>query len=176
MKELKKIKYQGRISNCVPRSGLQVELIKVSGRFFFQKHPPPPKKLLFSSLIKINETPQNEFFLSPPLINHHLQLNSTKFNTLPLTSTYSPASPNPTHPTYNFQQQPWHYQAMAPKHTSSNSSNNCYGEVIARHANILASCYVVDADTTFLKGFHYSTTGADGKRIPFLCYTKHASY
>lgn len=52
---------------------------------------------------------------------------------------------------------------MAPMKTlNSNYSSSNYGENIARQANVLASCYVVDA-TASLKGFHYCTTLAAGK-------------
>jgi hypothetical protein len=51
---------------------------------------------------------------------------------------------------------------MAPmKSPKSNHSSN-YGEDIARQANILASCYVVDSSTASLKGLHYCTTGLTG--------------
>ncbi|KAK7744540.1 hypothetical protein SLS53_003425 [Cytospora paraplurivora] len=40
-----------------------------------------------------------------------------------------------------------------------------YGEDIVRQANVLASCYVVDA-TASLKGLHYCTTGAAGLPSP----------
>jgi hypothetical protein len=53
---------------------------------------------------------------------------------------------------------------MAPLQMKNNNySSNCGGEDFARRAVILASAYVVDASSTALKGFHYSTTGADGK-------------
>lgn len=52
---------------------------------------------------------------------------------------------------------------MAPmKHSSNNRSSSNYGEGIVRQANILASCYVVDASAGSLKGLHYCTTGATG--------------
>jgi len=44
---------------------------------------------------------------------------------------------------------------------NSYSSNHC-GEDIARQANILASCYLVDQSTASLKGLHYCTTGVTG--------------
>lgn len=51
---------------------------------------------------------------------------------------------------------------MAPmKSPKSNHSSN-YGEGIVRQADILASCYVVDAATASLKGLHYCTTGLTG--------------
>lgn len=52
---------------------------------------------------------------------------------------------------------------MAPiKQSNNNSSSSNYGEGIVRQANILASCYIVDAVTASLKGLHYCTTGAAG--------------
>lgn len=52
---------------------------------------------------------------------------------------------------------------MAPMKTlNSNHSSSNYGENIARQANVLASCYIVDAAAS-LKGFHYCTTLAAGK-------------
>ncbi|KAI0471430.1 hypothetical protein F4859DRAFT_485634 [Xylaria cf. heliscus] len=52
---------------------------------------------------------------------------------------------------------------MAPmKNSNSSSSSNCYGEDVARKANVLASCYLVDSAAS-LKGLHYCTTGAAGK-------------
>lgn len=57
---------------------------------------------------------------------------------------------------------PWHPNTMAPmKSPKSNHSSN-YGEGIVRQADILASCYVVDAATASLKGLHYCTTGLTG--------------
>lgn len=51
---------------------------------------------------------------------------------------------------------------MAPMKTiNSNYSSSNYGEDIARQANVLASCYVVDAAGS-LKGLHYCTTLAAG--------------
>jgi len=32
----------------------------------------------------------------------------------------------------------------------------------ASRANVMASCYAVDATSTTLQGFHYSSTGAGG--------------
>ncbi|KAI0451040.1 ornithine decarboxylase antizyme-domain-containing protein [Xylaria acuta] len=55
---------------------------------------------------------------------------------------------------------------MAPmKNSNSSSSSNCYGEDVARKANVLASCYLVDSAAS-LKGLHYCTTGAAGNGIP----------
>lgn len=51
---------------------------------------------------------------------------------------------------------------MAPMKTiNSNQSSSNYGEDMARQANVLASCYVVDAAGS-LKGLHYCTTLAAG--------------
>lgn len=47
----------------------------------------------------------------------------------------------------------------SPKHNHSSSNS---GEGIVREANILASCYIVDAATASLKGLHYCTTGLTG--------------
>ena len=73
------------------------------------------------------------------------------------------------------QQQPWRTQAMAriTSNHLSNSSNkhdhyeqeHYYDAIMmdeAARANILASCYTVDASSQMLQGFHYSTTGAGG--------------
>ncbi|KAI0972319.1 ornithine decarboxylase antizyme-domain-containing protein [Xylaria arbuscula] len=55
---------------------------------------------------------------------------------------------------------------MAPmKNSNSSISSNCYGEDVARKANVLASCYLVDSAAS-LKGLHYSTTGAAGLPSP----------
>ncbi|PSR75948.1 ornithine decarboxylase antizyme-domain-containing protein [Coniella lustricola] len=56
---------------------------------------------------------------------------------------------------------------MAPMKTlnQSNQYNSRYGEDVARQANVLASCYVVDAAGS-LKGLHYCTTLAAGAGIP----------
>ncbi|KAI0811501.1 ornithine decarboxylase antizyme-domain-containing protein [Xylaria sp. FL0064] len=55
---------------------------------------------------------------------------------------------------------------MAPmKNSDSSSSSNCYGEDVARQANVLASCYLVDSAAS-LKGLHYCTTGAAGLPSP----------
>lgn len=58
---------------------------------------------------------------------------------------------------------------MAPMKTmNSNYSSSNYGESVDRQANVLASCYVVNAGAS-LKGFHYCTTLAAGKnKDPFL--------
>lgn len=51
---------------------------------------------------------------------------------------------------------------MAPMKTlNSNQSSSNYGEDMVRQANVLASCYVVDAAGS-LKGLHYCTTLAAG--------------
>jgi hypothetical protein len=61
--------------------------------------------------------------------------------------------------------QSWQLSTMAPTKTNnSSSSNNRNGEALVRRANVLASCYVVDS-SALLKGFHYSTTGADGSYL-----------
>ncbi|KAJ4421454.1 hypothetical protein N0V82_003718 [Gnomoniopsis sp. IMI 355080] len=55
---------------------------------------------------------------------------------------------------------------MAPMKTlNSNYSSSNHGENIARQANVLASCYIVDAAAS-LKGFHYCTTLAGPSGIP----------
>lgn len=46
------------------------------------------------------------------------------------------------------------------KNSMNNYSSN-YGEDVVRTANVLASCYLVDAAGS-LKGLHYCTTGAAG--------------
>ena len=57
---------------------------------------------------------------------------------------------------------------MAPmKHESNSNCSSNYGEVVARQVNVLASCYIVDPSAS-LKGLHYCTTGAAGKKSP-LC-------
>ena len=51
---------------------------------------------------------------------------------------------------------------MAPiKTLSNNYSSSNYGENVARQANVLASCYLVDSAGS-LKGLHYCTTGVTG--------------
>lgn len=51
---------------------------------------------------------------------------------------------------------------MAPMKTlNSNYSSSNYGEDVVHQANVLASCYVVDAAGS-LKGLHYCTTLAAG--------------
>ncbi|KAI0535327.1 ornithine decarboxylase antizyme-domain-containing protein [Xylaria digitata] len=54
---------------------------------------------------------------------------------------------------------------MAPMKNSNSSSSNCYGEDVARQANVLASCYLVDSAAS-LKGLHYCTTGVAGLPSP----------
>ncbi|SPQ20806.1 4941fb3c-8cb1-4cb4-b2de-a474e312d291 [Thermothielavioides terrestris] len=52
---------------------------------------------------------------------------------------------------------------MAPiKSPKSNSSSSSHGEGVARRADILASCYLVESATASLKGLHYCTTGLAG--------------
>ena len=64
--------------------------------------------------------------------------------------------------------QPWQKSiAMAPNTNNNHGSSNRNGEVVGRQANVLASCYVVDASSR-LTGFHYSTTGAGGAYTLFL--------
>lgn len=66
-------------------------------------------------------------------------------------------------PHYFFKRTPWHPVTMAPmKSPKSSYSSSNYGEDIVRQANILASCYVVDASMASLKGLHYCTTGLAG--------------
>ncbi|KAK1756715.1 ornithine decarboxylase antizyme-domain-containing protein [Echria macrotheca] len=58
---------------------------------------------------------------------------------------------------------------MAPtKPVDNNHSSNHYGEDVARKANILASCYLVDSSAASLKGLHYCTTGVTGAECPPL--------
>ncbi|TGJ80348.1 hypothetical protein E0Z10_g8406 [Xylaria hypoxylon] len=54
---------------------------------------------------------------------------------------------------------------MAPMKNNNSSSSNCSGEDVARKANVLASCYLVDSAAS-LKGLHYCTTGAAGLPSP----------
>ncbi|KAK8116228.1 hypothetical protein PG984_012730 [Apiospora sp. TS-2023a] len=58
---------------------------------------------------------------------------------------------------------------MAPmKNDSNNNLSSNYGEAVARQANVLASCYLVDPSAS-LKGMHYCTTvaaGAEWSTIP----------
>ncbi|KAH8670843.1 ornithine decarboxylase antizyme-domain-containing protein [Xylariales sp. PMI_506] len=57
---------------------------------------------------------------------------------------------------------------MAPmNNSSSNLHSSNYGEAVARQANVLASCYVVDPSAS-LKGYHYCTTVAAGAECPPL--------
>ncbi len=51
---------------------------------------------------------------------------------------------------------------MAPMKQSSNNWSSNYGEDVARQANVLASCYLVDAGASTLKGLHYCTTSVTG--------------
>lgn len=55
----------------------------------------------------------------------------------------------------------WQY-AMAPMKTLNSNYSSSNGEDVAREANVLASCYVVDIAGS-LKGLHYCTTLAAGK-------------
>lgn len=60
----------------------------------------------------------------------------------------------------------WHPVTMPKPNSSrrSNSSDNLYCNAILKpRPNIFASCYTVNASTTALKGFHYSTTGVGGE-------------
>jgi len=50
--------------------------------------------------------------------------------------------------------------ARLSESTSSLDSSNSYYD--SPQANVKASCYVVDAATVGLTGFHYSSTGAGG--------------
>lgn len=50
---------------------------------------------------------------------------------------------------------------MSPMKNSFNNYSSNYGEDVARQANVLASCYIVDAAGS-LKGLHYCTTGVTG--------------
>lgn len=52
---------------------------------------------------------------------------------------------------------------MAPmkQQSSSNWSSN-RGEDLVRQANVLASCYLVDAGASSLKGLHYCSTSVTG--------------
>ncbi|EMR66320.1 putative ornithine decarboxylase antizyme protein [Eutypa lata UCREL1] len=55
---------------------------------------------------------------------------------------------------------------MAPmKHSSNSNYSSNHGEVVARQANVLASCYIVDPSAS-LKGLHYCTTGVAGLPSP----------
>ncbi|ERT00452.1 hypothetical protein HMPREF1624_03825 [Sporothrix schenckii ATCC 58251] len=48
----------------------------------------------------------------------------------------------------------------------NNSSSSRYGEGAVRQADVLASCYVIDAAATQLKGLHYCTTPLAGLPSP----------
>lgn len=50
---------------------------------------------------------------------------------------------------------------MSPMKNSMNNYSSNHGEDVVRTANVLASCYLVDAAGS-LKGLHYCTTGAAG--------------
>ncbi|KAF2244858.1 hypothetical protein BU26DRAFT_533463 [Trematosphaeria pertusa] len=56
------------------------------------------------------------------------------------------------------------------KRSSSSSSNYSY----CSSGNVRATCYTVNARTTALQGFHYSTTGAGGAECPPLA-ARHTS-
>ncbi len=52
---------------------------------------------------------------------------------------------------------------MAPmKQDNNNWSSSSGGEDAVRQANVLASCYLVDAAASSLKGLHYCTTSVSG--------------
>lgn len=63
-------------------------------------------------------------------------------------------------------QQPWQTRPMAriTNNNSSSSSSNYYASSItsSTRSTLRASCYTVDARSTSLQGFHYSSTGAHG--------------
>ncbi|KAF2457441.1 ornithine decarboxylase antizyme-domain-containing protein [Lineolata rhizophorae] len=54
--------------------------------------------------------------------------------------------------------------AISTSNMQSSSSSNYYH--MHQQANIRASCYIVDARSTALQGFHYSSTGAGGIPSP----------
>lgn len=61
--------------------------------------------------------------------------------------------------------QPWPIRTMAriSSNCNSSSSSNLYESYYYKtNSNVHASCYAVNARTTALQGFHYSTTGAGG--------------
>lgn len=83
----------------------------------------------------------------------------------PSISTSTSTSPSPVHPhplPHLGNLPPWQNEMAPMKTLNSNYSSSNYGEDIARQANVLASCYVVD-HTGSLKGLHYCTTLAAGK-------------
>ncbi|KAF2422451.1 hypothetical protein EJ08DRAFT_690036 [Tothia fuscella] len=59
---------------------------------------------------------------------------------------------------------------MAKLPSNNDSSSNNYYETSNMYApaNVKASCYIVNAVSTSLQGFHYSTTGAGGAECPPL--------
>ena len=48
------------------------------------------------------------------------------------------------------------------KQDNNNWSSSSGGEDAVRQANVLASCYLVDAAASSLKGLHYCTTSVSG--------------
>ena len=57
-----------------------------------------------------------------------------------------------------------HAVTMAPMNPMmNNKSSKTHGEAVAREANVLASCYLVDRSAS-LKGLHYCTTSFNGKQ------------
>jgi hypothetical protein len=84
----------------------------------------------------------------------------------------SPPAPLTTTPANPLSKQTWQTRTMARSSSSnSNSSRSnhstsdyfyCNDNSSVAGSNVKASCYAVDACTTVVQGFHYSTTGAGG--------------
>jgi hypothetical protein len=94
--------------------------------------------------------------LQTPHPNHSIEDSKSKA----LSTVYHLEFQLTEKPTSN--EQPWHQTTMArlfESNSSLSSSNSYYNPT---SANVKASCYVVDAVTAGLKGFHYSSTGAGG--------------
>jgi len=120
--------------------------------------------------------------LSPPLGlpnnnitgSHHCipYVNSDPLNCLNQLSRSIPTKPlhHSTYPLSNpSPKQPWQSPTMARNSTSTFNSSSSNSPTTSTHSgnyydssNVRASCYAVDACTTAIHGFHYSTTGAGG--------------
>ncbi len=59
---------------------------------------------------------------------------------------------------------------MSPSKSNNNRHSNKHGEDAVRQANVLTSCYLVDA-TAALKGLHYCTTSLTGMLLPSIPFS-----
>lgn len=170
IKHINTVKPSTRISSCFPLALHPLTILLVALRAcLVEEHcprDPDERPTLLPTSLRCISNPPSLSFATRTAEN---QQKSQPPNSIDLLKgSHTKASPTvdrldfqlTKQPTSN--QQSWHQTAMArlSESNSSLSSRNSYYN--SPSANVKASCYVVDAVTARLTGFHYSSTGAGG--------------